>query len=310
VHDAVDRLTTEGMHHLIFDLRNNPGGSLDAAIGVADTFLAKGNLIVTTRGRTPSSRTTLSAPGHGESFHGAVIVLVNEGSASASEIVAGAIQDHDRGLVLGEVTWGKGLVQTVFTVRDAGLALTTARYFTPSGRSIQRDYASFIDYITHRNGSSQNDVHETDAGRTVLGGGGITPDVTVSTRTLSENLARLYGSSAFFRFAIDVLKDVPESEQAAKARAFKADADVLERFWTWVRDAEILPDEDIEAMKASEQDVRDVALGIRVEVLNAGVGLDEGYRAALETDEQFIAALEHLPEAQDFWIAWQAANLD
>jgi carboxyl-terminal processing protease len=171
VRDAVDRLSAEGMQHLILDLRSNPGGSLDAAIGVADTFLAKGNLIVTTRGRTPSSHSTLSAPGHRKPFEGAVVVLVNEGSASASEIVAGAIQDHDRGLVLGEVTWGKGLVQTVFSVRDTGLALTTARYYTPSGRSIQRDYESFFDYITHRNGSDGKDIYATDAGRTVLGGG-------------------------------------------------------------------------------------------------------------------------------------------
>lgn len=310
VRDAVDRLSAEGMQHLIFDLRNNPGGSLDAAIGVADTFLAKGNLIVTTRGRTPSSYSTLPAPGHHKPFEGAVVVLVNEGSASASEIVAGAIQDHDRGLVLGDVTWGKGLVQTVFSVRDTGLALTTARYYTPSGRSIQRDYESFFDYITHRNGSDGKDIYATDAGRTVLGGGGITPDVTLSSRTLSEGLARLYGSSAFFRFAIDLLREAPETEQAAIAGAFTVDEMVMERFWAWVLESEILHEESIEALRSSEQDLKDVALGIEVEVLNAGVGLDEGYRTALESDEQFIAALEHLPEAQDFWIAWQAANLD
>jgi carboxyl-terminal processing protease len=106
VHEAIDRLESEGMKSLIFDLRNNPGGSLDAAIGVSDAFLAEGDLIVTTRGRTPSSHTTLVAPGHDEPFKGPLLILVNEGSASASEIVAGAVQDHDRGLVLGEVTWG------------------------------------------------------------------------------------------------------------------------------------------------------------------------------------------------------------
>ena len=310
VREAIDRLEAEGMKSLIFDLRNNPGGSLDAAIGVSDVFLAKGDLIVTTRGRTPSSQTTLDAPGHGRPFQGPVVVLVNEGSASASEIVAGALQDHDRGLVLGEVTWGKGLVQTVFTVRDTGLALTTARYYTPSGRSIQRAYDSYIEYITHRNGTNGNAIYETSAGRTVLGGGGITPDITVTARTLSENLARLYGNSAFFRFAIELLKGVPENEFADYGRAFEVDSKTLDRFWTWVEHEDILSDADVEELKQSTQDVADVTLGIRTEVLNATLGLDDGYRAYLETDDQFVAALGHLDEAMDFWIAWQNAHLD
>ena len=313
VREAIENLRTEGMTDLILDLRNNPGGSLDAAIGVVDPFLAKGDLIVTTGGRTRSSHSTLTAPGNGETFEGSVIVLVNEGSASASEIVAGAIQDHDRGLVIGEVTWGKGLVQTVFSVRDAGLALTTARYYTPSGRSIQRDYGSFIDYITHRNGNGDGNgdaIFATDAGRTVLGGGGITPDVTVSNRTLSENLARLYGNSAFFRFAIDVLKDVPDEVQAEMARNFSVDAAVLENFFDFVENNEILSADDLNALRVNEEDISDVELGIRVEMLNATLGLDAGYRAALDTDEQFLAAIEHLSEAQDFWQSWKTANLD
>jgi carboxyl-terminal processing protease len=310
VREAVDRLETEGMRYLVLDLRNNPGGSLDAAIGVSDVFLAKGNLIVTTRGRTPSSHSTLTAPGRGEPFNGPVVVLVNEGSASASEIVAGAIQDHDRGLVLGEVTWGKGLVQTVFTVRDTGLALTTARYYTPSGRSIQRDYGSYIDYITHKNGTNGEDIYETDAGRTVLGGGGIIPDVNLEARTLSENLARLYGNSAFFRYAVELLKDVPGDEQASMARSFTANDEVLDRFWQWILDQEILPEEKLDELKASPQDVSDVALGITVEIMNATLGLDDGYRVALDADDQFLAALTHLEEAMDFWVTWQQANLD
>jgi carboxyl-terminal processing protease len=310
VRDAIDRLKVDGMRSLILDLRNNPGGSLDAAIGVSDAFLAKDDLIVTTRGRTPSSHSTLSAPGHEDPFMGPVLVLVNEGSASASEIVAGAIQDHDRGLVLGDVTWGKGLVQTVFSVRDTGLALTTARYYTPSGRSIQRDYDSYIDYITHRNGTNGDDIHETDAGRTVLGGGGITPDVSLESRTLSENLARLYGNSAFFRYAIELLKEVPEEEQATFAQTFSVSGEALEAFWAWVEEEEILPEDRIDEIRESEQDVSDVTLGITVEVMNATLGLDAGYRAALDSDDQFLAALDHLEEAMDFWVTWQEANLD
>ena len=310
VREAVDRLEAEGMRDLILDLRNNPGGSLDAAIGVSDVFLAEDNLIVTTRGRTPSSHATLTAPGRGEPFKGPVIALVNEGSASASEIVAGAIQDHDRGLVLGEVTWGKGLVQTVFTVRDTGLALTTARYYTPSGRSIQRGYDSYIDYITHKNGTNGDEIYETDAGRTVLGGGGITPDVTLEARTLSENLARLYGNSAFFRYAVELLKDVPEEEQADMARSFTVTDEVLDGFWSWLSVEEVLPEEKITELKESPQDVSDVGLGLKVEIMNATLGLDDGYRAALDSDDQFLAALTHLEEAMDFWIKWQEANLN
>jgi carboxyl-terminal processing protease len=310
VRDAIDSLDSEGMKFLILDLRNNPGGSLDAAIGVSDAFLTKQDLIVTTRGRTPSSHSTLTAPGREEPFQGPVVVLVNEGSASASEIVAGAIQDHDRGLVLGETTWGKGLVQTVFSVRDSGLALTTARYYTPSGRSIQRDYESYIDYITHRNGNNGEDIHETDAGRTVLGGGGISPDVSVEARTLSENLARLYGSSAFFRYAIELLKEVPEEEQAAFAETLEAGGAVLDGFLGWVVDEEILSEDKIDELRQSEQDAADVALGLKVEVLNSTLGLDAGYRVALDSDEQFRAALDHLDEAMDFWLTWQETNLD
>jgi len=288
VRDSVERLESEGMKSLILDLRNNPGGSLDAAIGVSDAFLNEDDLIVTTRGRTPSSHSTLSAPGRGEPFQGPLLVLVNEGSASASEIVAGAVQDHDRGLVLGEVTWGKGLVQTVFTVRDTGLALTTARYY--------------------RNGDNGGKIYETAAGRTVLGGGGITPDVSLESRTLSENLARLYGRSAFFRFAIELLKDVPEEEQPAMGQAFATDDEVLQRFWAWVSEEEVLPEENLENLKGTPQDVSDVALGIRVEVLNATLGLDEGYSTALESDDQFVSAIEHLEDAEDFWVAWQTNN--
>ncbi|MCG6950279.1 MAG: S41 family peptidase [Acidobacteria bacterium] len=310
VREAIARLDAEGMRYLILDLRNNPGGSLDAAIGVSDAFLSKDDLIVTTRGRTPSSRSTLTAPGRGEIFKGPVLVLVNEGSASASEIVAGAVQDHDRGLVLGETTWGKGLVQTVFTVRDSGLALTTARYYTPSGRSIQRDYASYIDYITHRNGNNGNDIHETDAGRTVLGGGGITPDVILEARTLSENLARLYGNSAFFRYAIELLKDVPEEDQPEMGRAFVADDETVDHFLEWVAEEEILPAENIDQIRNSPQDRTDIGLAITVELKNSTLGLEEGYKVALNADEQFIAALDHLDEAMDFWVSWQQSNLD
>ncbi len=311
VREAVVNLQQEGMNSLIFDLRNNPGGPLDAAVGVSDVFLRKDQLVVTTRGRTEDSVSTLDAPGIGPRFEGPLVVLVNEGSASASEIVAGAVQDHDRGLVLGETTWGKGLVQTVFGVRDGGLALTTARYYTPSGRCIQRNYDSFIDYITHRNGNGDSDemereIYETDAGRTVLGGGGITPDVTVSNRELSESVVRLYGSSAYFRFAVELLKDIAPEQQTSFAGDLSVEDAVLERFYGWVTTEEILDEEGITAVRENEQATEAVARAIEIEVLNAAIDLKAGFRHAIEMDDQYRAALEHLVDAADLWEAWQA----
>ncbi|HWS71758.1 MAG TPA: S41 family peptidase, partial [Thermoanaerobaculia bacterium] len=141
--DALEKLKSEGMQKLVLDLRQNPGGLLDAAVGVSDHFLDKGEMIVYTKGRTPDSMAEYTAPGKHDRTDVPVVVLVNRGSASASEIVAGALQDHDRALIIGETSWGKGLVQSVYTLQyGAGLALNTSKYYTPSGRNIQRDYSS------------------------------------------------------------------------------------------------------------------------------------------------------------------------
>jgi len=309
VNEAISMLLEESMTQLVFDLRNNPGGPLDAAVGISDAFLDEDQLIVFTRGRTADSNSTFTAPGLGTGFEGPLVILVNEGSASASEIVAGAVQDHDRGIVVGDVTWGKGLVQTVFSVRDTGLALTTARYFTPSGRSIQRDYESFIDYITHRNGADGSEdvtqIYETDAGRTVLGGGGITPDVEVSGRPLPEGVVRLYGDAAFFRYAVRILKDVPEDEQADFAERFTTDTEVMESFLQWIQDEEILGATEVATLRDEPFGFESTARGLHVEVLNAVLGLEAGYRLAIEGDDQLKAAIEHLPDAADMWEAFQ-----
>ncbi len=308
VREAIRALQDEGMTKLVFDLRNNPGGPLDAAVGVSDTFLRSGQLIVSTRGRDSAADATITAPGRGARFEGPLVVLVNTGSASASEIVAGAVQDHDRGLVVGETTWGKGLVQTVFSVRDTGLALTTARYYTPSGRSIQRDYASYIDYITHRNGITVADagreIYETDAGRTVLGGGGITPDVTVEMHELPEAVVRLYGQSAFFLFAVELLQGVPDADKVGFASGFKADDLILERFWRFVSADELLDEAALTAARSDPASVEEIRRALSVEVLNATVGLEAGYRKAIEGDDQIRAALDYLDEAEDIWNAW------
>ncbi|MDE3156316.1 MAG: S41 family peptidase [Acidobacteriota bacterium] len=182
---ALDALAKQGMKRLLLDLRGNPGGALDQAIRVANRFLPKGDMIVYTRGRVPNSDEDYRATLPSQFTTMPMIVLVNRSSASASEIVTGALQDHDRALVVGETTFGKALVQSVYRISGgAGLALTTAHYYTPSGRLIQRPWdPSFDDYLTytlrpqndHRT-HTPDELHHTDAGRPVYGGGGIEPD--------------------------------------------------------------------------------------------------------------------------------------
>src|ERR1039457_3442495 len=183
--DNLKRLGESSIKGLVLDLRGNPGGLLNQGVAVADHFLAKNALIVSHRGRSAPEKAYVAEHGnHGRECP--MVVLVNRFSASAAEIVSGALQDHDRALILGETTFGKGLVQTVYPLSDnTGLALTWAHFYTPSGRLIQRDYAgkSFYEYYFHRDENARNpvDVKMTEGGRTVYGGGGITPDEKYET---------------------------------------------------------------------------------------------------------------------------------
>ena len=181
---ALQRLRDAGMQRLILDLRNNPGGPLDQAIKVSNQFLTRADLIVYTRGRVENSDQDYHATADGEFTDIPLVVIVNRNSASASEIVAGAIQDHDRGLIVGETTFGKALVQSIYRVsHGAGLALTTARYYTPSGRMIQRPWdGTFDEYLTYSMREQSPRAHSpadrkyTTGGREVYSGGGIEPD--------------------------------------------------------------------------------------------------------------------------------------
>ena len=183
---ALEELASQGMQKLLLDLRDNPGGPLDQAIQVANRFLPRGDMIVYTRGRIKNSDQDYYASEDSDFTELPLVVLVNRNSASASEIVAGAIQDHDRGLIVGETTFGKALVQSIYRVsQGAGLALTTARYYTPSGRLIQRPWdGTFDEYLTYSLREQQGerehltaDLKYTDAGRQVYSGGGIEPDM-------------------------------------------------------------------------------------------------------------------------------------
>ena len=195
-------LREQGMSSLILDLRENPGGILDQAVKVAEKFLPAGSTIVTQRGRfRTDNRVWKSVNKSAETMP--LVVLVNEGSASASEIVAGAMQDYDRALIIGENTFGKGLVQSVIDLPyGSGLTLTTAKYYTPSGRSIQRDYSkgSFYDYYLHKVkvDESAKIPAKTVTGRTVFGGDGITPDENVKTTQFTPVETALLDPIFFF----------------------------------------------------------------------------------------------------------------
>src|SRR5687767_2865395 len=213
--DALDRLHAKGMKSLVLDLRNNPGGFLDQAIHVAEVFLRSGQLILTQKGRNGLRDNTYESRNNAPDMT-PLVILINENTASASEIVAGAMQDHDRALIVGQTSFGKGLVQSIIPLDfGAGLTLTSAKYFTPSGRLIQRDYSNggFYDYYTHGAGVARDPKREppkpsgpekkTDTGRAVYGGGGIMPDENVNPRTVNLTQRRML--SPIFSFVRDLV---------------------------------------------------------------------------------------------------------
>ena len=278
---------------LIFDLRQNPGGLLNEAVGVADHFLHKGQVIVSHHGRNSPEKVYRAQHGNsGKDYP--IVVLVNRGTASAAEIVSGAIQDHDRGLILGETSFGKGLVQTVFPLSEnTGLILTTARYYTPSGRLIQREYTgvSLYDYYYHTENDSNNtppkDVKLTDSGRTVYGGGGITPDVQFKEPKLNHFQNELLLHYAFFNFSKHSLIDHPVTKN------FQVAEQVMHDF------RQFLPDQNVPFTEAELQEKADwVKTNIKGELFIAVYGQAEGQAVQAENDPEFTKALDLLPQAK------------
>jgi carboxyl-terminal processing protease len=278
---------------LILDLRGNPGGLLGEGVGVADKFLKKGAVIVSHRGRASQEKVYRASKGNGgKEFP--IVVLVNRGTASASEIVAGALQDHDRALVVGENTFGKGLVQTVYPLSEnTGLALTTAKYYTPSGRLIQREYegVSLYDYYYNREkdkNAAGKEVKVTDSGRTVYGGGGIAPDEKIPSPKLTRFQTVLLQKYAFFNFA----KTYLQGRKAGKA--WEVDDVVMNDF------RRFLEDQKIAFTEADLNESMDWLKGqIKSEVFIAEFGQEAGMRVRAETDPQVIKALEFLPKAKE-----------
>jgi carboxyl-terminal processing protease len=279
---------------LVLDLRGNPGGLLSEGVGVADKFLKKGQIIVSHHGRASAEKRYMAQHGNGGKEY-PIVVLVNRLTASAAEIVSGAIQDHDRGLIVGEVTFGKGLVQTVYPLSEnTGLALTTARYYTPSGRLIQRDYSnvSLYDYYYSRDSAEapnngSREVKLTDSGRTVYGGGGITPDVPVAPVKSNHFQDTLLQHYAFFNYA----KRYVVSHRPSKN--FEVDDAVLQDFRKSLEEANI-PYTQAELVDNAEW----VKSNIKAEIFVDAFGQDEGVKVRAEADPLVVKGLELMPQAK------------
>jgi len=293
VQEALDSFSQSGeVKGLILDLRQNPGGLLNEGVGVADKFLHKGQLIVSHHGRSSPERRYTAMHGDGGRDY-PLVVLVNRGTASAAEIVAGAIQDHDRGLVVGEITFGKGLVQTVYPLsNDTGLALTTAKYYTPSGRLIQRDYSnvSLYDYYFDRDSvgdTANKEVKLTDGGRTVYGGGGITPDVKVDPIKSNHFQDTLLQHYAFFNFA----KHYIVAHHITKS--FQVDDSVMQEFRKSL-DADKVPYTEADLLQNDEW----IKSNLKSEIFVDAFGQEEGLKVKAETDPEVLKGLDLLPQAR------------
>jgi carboxyl-terminal processing protease len=322
---AVRALREQGMTSLILDLRFNRGGYVDQAYRVVNMFLMQGQMILSMKGRPTAIQSHREWPANNTRPDDyPVVVLINRGSASAAEIVAGALQDHDRARIVGETSFGKGLVQTVFQLGDgSGLTLTTGKYYTPSGRLIQRDYSnqSFYDYIFRRGKEpiNRNDEKQTDSGRKVYGGGGIMPDVEVKIPAQDVELNRVW-LEPVFQFTRQLvsgqIQGFPEFkiDRAVDHNHVLADGEytvsdkVFAAFKTFVR-----ANKDLKVNEARiEKDAAFLKRQIRYEVITAAYGQETAAQVQLEGDAQMQAALREVPKArsmaEEIRRAWTASR--
>jgi carboxyl-terminal processing protease len=310
--DALQLLNGKGMKRLVFDLRDNPGGALDQAIRVANRFLPRGDLIVYTQGRVPNSNQSYRATEQSDYTHVPMVTLVNRNSASASEIVSGALQDHDRSLVVGETTFGKALVQSVYPISEgAGVAVTTGRYYTPKGRLIQRPWdGSFDEYLTYtlRDQTADrphkaSELKYTDAGRKVYGGGGIEPDKFIVGPIEGFNPTR-FGRLLFLRqefkdFADrftaegDTRLSAANKSKKTIARGFVVTDAMLSEFKTWLGTQKIKIDDE-----GFAKDDAFIRAMIHFEIDSALFGMDEARHNLIAKDPQAQFGLSQFGEAE------------
>jgi len=290
--EAVDGFND--LHGLVFDLRDNPGGLLSQAVEVCDHLLAKGQNIVSQRGRAYPDQNYVAQRGNdGKTFP--IVVLVSRGTASAAEIVSGALQDHDRALIVGQVTFGKGLVQTVYNLSEnTGLALTTYHYYTPSGRLIQRNYSgvSLYDYYYNHAGAlpantTNAEVKFTDSGRTVYGGGGITPDEKIEPPKANKFQELLLQKDVFFHFAPVYMAN------RTVDKSFEVTEPVVSEF------KQFLNQQNIAYTQADLDGVNDwLKASIKDKVMSIQFGESNGLQVRADWDPMIQKALTYLPEAQ------------
>src|SRR5437879_376776 len=297
---ALKQLDVAKLDGLILDLRGNPGGLLDKAVAIADMFLDKNQLIVSHHGRASQERRYYAVHGN-RGVQVPLVVLVNGGPASASEILSGAVQDHDRGLVLGEQTFGKGLVQSVTPLSEnTGLALTTARYYTPSGRLIQRDYkdVSLYDYLYNHKNPHPTEVKLTDSGRQVNGGGGITPDVVVAQPKPNDFQQSLLRRDVFFPFegSVGNFTTYFLGTKPQVTKDFEVSDQVLALFRRYL---------DKENIRYTDADLAANADWIKREIKKEAFvsvfGLPTGDEVELEKDPLVEKAIEYLPQARTLY---------
>jgi carboxyl-terminal processing protease len=290
--EAVDGF--QNLKGLVLDLRNNPGGLLSQAVEVCDHLLAKGQTIVSQRGRAyPDQVYTATRGNDGKTFP--IVILVNRNTASAAEIVSGALQDHDRALIVGETTFGKGLVQTVYNLSEnTGLALTTYHYYTPSGRLIQRNYTgvSLYDYYYNHAGalaanSTNQEVKLTDAGRTVYGGGGITPDEKIETPKSNHFQDTLIEKDVFFHFAPVYIAAHPVDNN------FQVDDAVMGEFKKYLTSQSVdYTDNDLNGVKDW------IKARVKEKIVTIQFGQLQGLHTLADWDPMIAKALTFIPEAQ------------
>lgn len=277
---------------LLLDLRGNPGGVLVDAVAVCDKLLNRGQVIVSQRGRAYPEQIYRATHGNGGHLF-PIVVLVNHGTASAAEIVSGALQDHDRALIVGQVTFGKGLVQTVYPLSDGtGLALTTYHYYTPSGRLIQRNYngVSLYDYFYNHDqpeNLKNREVRLTDSGRTVYGGGGITPDYTIKPPKSNKFQDLLEAHNAFFNFTQHYLANRTVSKD------FEVDNAVLDQFKQFLTSQNIAyTDQDLNGVMSW------LKMNIKSSIFASQFGESVGLRVRANWDPMITEALTYLPKAE------------